>query len=75
VEFFFVVFVSFGGCSARFLITESSFFQQPPTTRDRILDAVRFFEVFLGKRRRPRRRVDPDLFRRLVDGLFELILM
>ena len=71
MEFFFVVFVSFGGCSARFLITESSFFQQPLTTRDRILDAIRFFEVFLGKRR----RVDPDFLGRFVNGLFEFFLL
>jgi len=75
VELFLVGFFGFGGCTTWFLITESSFFEQPPTTRDRVFDAVRFFEVLLGERRRPRRRVDPDRFRILVDGLFELFLL
>ena len=52
-----------------------SFSQQPPATRRGVLDAVCGVEKFLNQRRHPRWRVGPDLFRRLVESLFELFLL
>jgi hypothetical protein len=75
VERFLVGFFGFGGCTAGFLTTESSFFQQPPATWIGVLDAVGFFQKLLDECRRPRRRIDPDFFGWFVDGLFELFLL
>jgi len=69
------IFAGFGGCPAWFLIGQSRFFQQPPATRIGVLDAVRVFEKFLNERRRPRRRVEPDLARWFVNRCFELLLL
>jgi hypothetical protein len=75
VERFLIGFFGFGGCTARFLITQSSLFQQPAATRIGVLDVIGFFEKIVDERRRPRQRVDPDFRRRFMNGLFELFLL
>ena len=63
------------GCPARFLITQSSSFEQPPATRIGVLDAVCFLEKLLDERRCPRRCVDPSFLGRFVNRFFELLLL
>jgi hypothetical protein len=48
------------------------FFQQPPTARNRILDAVGIFEKVLRERRRGRRRINANLVGWFVYYLFKL---
>jgi hypothetical protein len=70
-ELFRIEFLVFGDCEARFLVTQSSFFKQPPATRIGVPGAVGFFKKFLDERR----RVDPDFLGRFVIGLFKLLLI
>ena len=70
-----VALVSFSGCATWFLISQPCFFQQPPTARIRVLDTVRVFEKLLDERRRPGRRVLPDLGRWLVNCSLEFFLL
>jgi hypothetical protein len=66
-----LVFISFGGVPAWFLIAQARLFQQPSATRDRVLHVVGFFEIRLNERR----RVDADLARWVVNGVFECFLL
>jgi len=75
VEFFVFVFAGFGDFLARFLVSRSRFLQQPPIARDRELDAIGFFEIFLSERWRPRRRVKSDCFRWFVNSCFDFFLL
>jgi len=57
---FSLVNIRFSGCQARFLIAQSCFVEQPPTTRNRVFDDITLVEILLDEYRRLRRRSETD---------------